>query len=50
VAIEIVPVVFGLGKPYLGTFGNGQQKLEDPTVVIQGDRVLRLRYPIGRSR
>jgi dihydrofolate reductase len=48
VAIDIVPVVFGRGKPYFGTLPNGYLMLEDPDVVIQGDRVLHLRYPVRR--
>jgi dihydrofolate reductase len=46
VAIDIVPVVFGHGKPYFGTLAN--VTLGDPDVVIQGDRVLHLRYPVRR--
>ena len=30
VAIDIVPVVFGRGKPYFGTLANGHLMLEDP--------------------
>jgi len=33
VAIDIVPVVFGRGKPYFGTLSNGHLMLEDPEVV-----------------
>jgi dihydrofolate reductase len=47
VAMDVVPVVFGRGKPYFGPV-DGQLLLEDPTVVIQGDRVLHLRYPVRR--
>jgi hypothetical protein len=46
VAIDIVTVVFGRGKPYFGTLANGQAKLTDPEVVIQGDGVLHLRYRV----
>src|SRR6266849_889567 len=46
VAIDIVPVVFGRGKPYFGTLANGHLMLENPEVVIQGDGVLHLRYPV----
>jgi dihydrofolate reductase len=49
VAIDIVPVVFGRGKPYFGTLANGHLMLEDPEVVIQGDGVLHLRYPVHRN-
>ena len=50
VAIDIVPVVFGRGKPYFGTLAGGHLMLEDPDVVIPGDGVLHLRYPVRRSR
>jgi dihydrofolate reductase len=48
VAIDIVPVVFGEGKPYFGSLAAGHLMLDDPDVVIQGDRVLHLRYPVRR--
>ncbi|MBV9280994.1 MAG: dihydrofolate reductase, partial [Chloroflexi bacterium] len=48
VAIDIVPVVFGRGKPYFGALANGPLLLEDPDVVLPGDGVLHLRYPIRR--
>lgn len=48
VAIDVVPVVFGRGKPYFGALGNGHVLLEDPDVVIQGERVLHLRYPVRK--
>lgn len=47
VAMDVVPVVFGRGKRYFGPV-DSQHLLEDPTVVIQGDRVLHLRYPVRR--
>ena len=50
VAIDVVPVVFGRGKPYFGTFAGGHLMLEDPEVVIQGDGVLHLRFPVRRAR
>jgi hypothetical protein len=51
VAIDIVPVVFGRGKPYFGTFGDRHLMLGDPQVVIQGHvGVLHLRYPVHRRR
>ena len=37
VAIDIVPVVFDRGKPYLGTLANGHLMLEDPEVIFQAD-------------
>jgi dihydrofolate reductase len=48
VAIDVVPVVFGAGKPYFGAGFDGHSMLDDPDVVIQGDRVLHLRYPVRR--
>jgi dihydrofolate reductase len=47
VAMDVVPVVFGSGKKYFGPV-DGQHLLEDPDVVIQGDRVLHLRFPVRR--
>ena len=47
VAMDVVPVVFGSGKRYFGSI-DGQHRLEDPHVVIQGDRVLHLRFKVRR--
>jgi hypothetical protein len=47
VAMDVVPVVFGSGKRYFGSI-NGQHLLEDPHVVIQGERVLHLRFKVRR--
>ncbi len=49
VAIDIVPVVFGSGKRYFGSV-YAQHLLEDPRVVIQGDRVLHLAYQVRRPQ
>jgi len=49
VAIDVVPAVFGRGKRYFGPLTEGHQLLDDPDVVIQGDRVLHLRYPVRRG-
>ncbi|MFF7586405.1 dihydrofolate reductase family protein [Kitasatospora purpeofusca] len=48
VAMDVVPVVFGAGKRFFGSF-DGQQLLEDPHVVIQGNRVLHLRFKVRRG-
>jgi dihydrofolate reductase len=48
VAMDMVPVVFGSGKRYFGSI-DGQLLLEDPHVVIQGDRVLHLRFKVRRQ-
>ena len=47
VAMDVVPVVFGKGKTYFGPV-DSQHLLEDPDVVVQGNRVLHLRYQVRR--
>jgi dihydrofolate reductase len=47
VAMDVVPVVFGSGKRFFRSIEN-QHLLEDPHVVIQGERVLHLRYKVRR--
>jgi dihydrofolate reductase len=47
VAMDVVPVVFGSGKRYFGSV-DSQYLLEDPDVVIRGNRVLHLRYRVRR--
>ena len=48
VAMDVVPVVFGSGRRYFGPV-DGQHHLEDPDVVVRGDRVLHLRYPVRHA-
>ena len=47
VAMDVVPVVFGSGKRYFGSI-DGQHRLEDPHVIIQGDGVLHLKFKVAR--
>ncbi|GIH96998.1 dihydrofolate reductase family protein [Planobispora siamensis] len=47
VAMDVAPVVFGSGKRYFGS-ADAQYLLEDPHTVIQGDRVLHLRFRVRR--
>ncbi|MFD0688015.1 dihydrofolate reductase family protein [Actinomadura fibrosa] len=47
VAMDVAPVVLGSGKRYFGPV-SAQHLLEDPDVVIQGVRVLHLRYRVRR--
>jgi dihydrofolate reductase len=47
VAMDVVPVVFGCGKRYFGEL-DAAQLLEDSDAVIQGRRVLHLRYRVRR--
>lgn len=49
VAMDVVPVVFGRGKRFFGRVGS-QHMLGDPEVVVRGDRVLHLRYPVSGKR
>jgi dihydrofolate reductase len=47
VAMDVAPVVLGSGKRYFGSV-DAQHLLEDPDVVIQGNRVLHVRYRVRR--
>lgn len=47
VRMDVAPVVFGTGRRYFGSVA-AQHLLEDPDVVIQGERVLHLRYRVRR--
>lgn len=48
VAMDVVPVVFGSGKRYFGALTD-QRLLDDPHVVVAGDRVLHLSYRPARG-
>ncbi|HST85877.1 MAG TPA: dihydrofolate reductase family protein [Kineosporiaceae bacterium] len=45
VAIDLVPVVMGKGRPFFGTLSLEDVALGDPTVCIQGERVTHLVFP-----
>jgi dihydrofolate reductase len=47
VRMDVVPVVFGSGRRYFGSL-DAQHLLAGPDVVVQGDRVLHLRYRVRR--
>ncbi|MEE1620540.1 dihydrofolate reductase family protein [Zafaria sp. Z1313] len=47
IRMDIAPVVFGSGKRYFGSV-DAQHLLEDPVEVIQGNRVLHVRYRVRR--
>ncbi|WP_341976403.1 dihydrofolate reductase family protein [Microbacterium sp. LWO13-1.2] len=47
VRMDVAPVVLGFGKRYFGSV-DSQHLLEDPDVVVQGNRVLHLRYRVRR--
>jgi dihydrofolate reductase len=45
VAIDLVPVVMGRGRPFFGDVAIQDAPLGDPTVCIQGNRVTHLVFP-----
>ena len=47
VAMDVVPVVFGSGRRFFGRI-DGPRPLADPHLVIEGDRVLHLRFRVRR--
>jgi len=49
VAVDLVPLVMGVGRPYFGELTDGRPALlGDPTTVIQSDRVTHLVFPVVR--
>jgi dihydrofolate reductase len=49
VAMDVVPVVMGEGIRFFGTHA-GTVLLDDPDMMVQGDRVLHLHYTVNRDR
>ena len=49
VAIDLVPVVFGGGRPFFGELSPGDVPLGDPTTCIPSERVIHLVYPVRRT-
>ena len=47
VAIDLVPVVMGGGRPFFGDVAVADVALGDPTTCVQGDRVTHLMFPVG---
>ena len=45
VAVDLVPVVMGKGRPYFGELAIDDVRLGDPAVCIQGDTVTHLVFP-----
>ena len=45
VAVDLVPVVMGKGRPFFGSLAVDDIPLGDPTVCVQGDRVTHLVFP-----
>ena len=48
VAVDLVPVVLGAGRPYFTGSDQGPALLEAPTTTVHGDRVTHLRFPVRR--
>jgi dihydrofolate reductase len=48
VAVDLVPVVMGEGRPFFGTLTNGDIKLGDPTAHLVSGRVTHLMFPVER--
>ena len=48
VAVDLVPVVMGKGRPFFGNLAIEDVPLGDPTVCIQGNRVTHLVFPVTR--
>ena len=49
VAVDLVPVVMGEGnRPFFGQLTSGEVLLANPTVCVQGDRVIHLVFPVPR--
>jgi len=49
VVVNLVPVVFGSGRPFFATGGLAEPlRLENPTMIVRGDRVTHLVYDVSR--
>ena len=46
VAVDLVPVVLGTGRPFFGALSVSDVPLGDPTICVQGDRVTHLVLPV----
>ncbi len=49
VAVDLVPVVMGGGRPFFGRVAVQDVPLGDPTVCVQGDRVTHLVFPVRQA-
>ncbi|MEO7982013.1 MAG: dihydrofolate reductase family protein [Sporichthyaceae bacterium] len=48
VAVDLVPVVMGKGRPFFGEMTLEDVMLGDPTSCVQGDRVTHLMFPVTK--
>jgi dihydrofolate reductase len=49
VAVDLVPVVMGRGRPFFGAMKTDDAPLADPVKCVQGDRVTHLVFPVAKS-
>lgn len=49
VAVDLVPVVMGQGRPFFSELSPDDAPLGDPIECVQGDRVTHLLFPVARS-
>jgi dihydrofolate reductase len=49
VAVDLVPVVMGQGRPFFGELATDDAPLGDPIRCVQGDRVTHLGFPVAQS-
>ena len=49
VAIDLVPVVMGRGRPFFAGLNADDVLLDDPLVCVQGNRVTHLVYATSRT-
>jgi dihydrofolate reductase len=49
IAIDLVPVVMGGGRPFFGNATVEDVALGNPTTYVQGDRVTHLRFPVAAA-
>jgi dihydrofolate reductase len=49
VAVDLVPVVMGEGRPFFGELSTDDAPLGDPIECVRGDRVTHLVFPVAES-
>ena len=49
VAVDLVPVVMGEGRPFFAGVSADDVLLGDPTVCVQGERVTHLEFPVTKA-
>ncbi|MEP7091934.1 MAG: hypothetical protein ABI776_17665 [Nocardioidaceae bacterium] len=49
VAVDLVPVVMGQGRPCFGEMSLSDVPLADPVACVQGDRVTHILFPVNEQ-